>query len=74
MVAEQLNIYDDFAEFIASLSPEKILAYHAPAKIQKRVEYLVERKRKEPSALPNCRNLKNTSCSNTSSDWRKPAH
>ncbi|HRI58440.1 MAG TPA: hypothetical protein PK228_01920 [Saprospiraceae bacterium] len=45
MVAAQLNIYDDFAEFIAGLSPEKILAYHAPDKIQKRVEYLVERKK-----------------------------
>lgn len=45
MVAEQLNIYDDFAEFIAGLSPDKILAYHAPDRIQKRVEYLVSRKK-----------------------------
>ncbi len=45
MVAEQLNIYDDFAEFIAGLSPEKILSYHAPDRIQKRVEYLVDRKK-----------------------------
>lgn len=45
MVAEQLNIYEDFAEFIAGLSPEKILAYHAPAKIQQRVEYLVAQKK-----------------------------
>lgn len=45
MIAEQLNIYDDFAEFIAGLSPEKILSYHAPDRIQKRVEYLVNRKK-----------------------------
>jgi hypothetical protein len=45
MTAVQLNIYDDFAEFIAGLSPDKILAYHAPDRIQKRVEYLVSRKK-----------------------------
>ena len=45
MIAEQINIYEDFAEFIAGLSPEKILAYHAPDKIQKRVEYLVAKKK-----------------------------
>jgi len=47
MVAEQLNIYDDFAEFIAGLSPEKILSYHAPDRIQRRVEYLVGRKKED---------------------------
>lgn len=47
MVAAQLNIYDDFAEFIAGLSPEKILAYHAPDRIQKRVEQLVARKKED---------------------------
>ena len=45
MVTEQLDIYNDFAEFIAGLSPDKILAYHAPDKIQKRVEYLITRKK-----------------------------
>ena len=45
MVSEQLNIYDDFADFVAGLSPEKILAYHAPDRIQKRVEHLIEKKK-----------------------------
>lgn len=45
MIAEELNIYEDFAEFIAGLSPEKILSYQAPSKIQKRVDYLVEQKK-----------------------------
>ena len=45
MVATPFNIYDDFAEFIAGLSPEKILAYHAPEKVQTRVDFLVARKK-----------------------------
>ena len=45
MVAKQLNIYKDFANFIASLSPEKILACHTTDKIQRQVEYLVTRKK-----------------------------
>ncbi len=45
MIAEQFSIYDDFAEFIAGLSPEKVLAYQAPGKIQKKVAYLVTRKK-----------------------------
>ncbi len=45
MVTEQLDIYNDFAEFIAGLSPDKILAYNAPDKVQKRVEYLVGQKK-----------------------------
>jgi len=45
MVAKQLNIYEDLANFIASLSPENILAYHPTDKIQRQVEYLVIRKK-----------------------------
>jgi len=45
MLAEELNIYEDFAEFIAGLSPEKIVAYQAPPKMQKRVDYLVGQKK-----------------------------
>lgn len=51
MVLQQVSIYDDFAEFIAGLSPDKILAYYAPERVQQRVEYLVERK-KEGSITP----------------------
>ncbi|MCB0534096.1 MAG: hypothetical protein H6574_24285 [Lewinellaceae bacterium] len=45
MLTEEVNIYEDFAEFIAGLSPEKILAYHAPQRVQKHVDFLVERKK-----------------------------
>lgn len=45
MVAQQADIYQDFADFIAGLSPEKLLDYYAPPKMQKRVELLIERKK-----------------------------
>jgi hypothetical protein len=38
------NIYENLAEFIASMDPTKVLAFHAPADIQQRVEYLLEKK------------------------------
>ncbi len=57
MVAEQLNIYDDFAAFIAGLSPEKILAYYAPAKVQQRVDYLVMRKKEGQITLAEAQEL-----------------
>lgn len=46
MVAYQ-NIYDSLAEFIASMDPEKVLAFHAPTDIQARVEVLIEKKKSE---------------------------
>lgn len=46
MVAYQ-NIYDSLAEFIASMDPEKVLAFHAPADIQVRVEVLIDKKKSE---------------------------
>ena len=45
MVAQQADIYQDFADFIAGLSPEKLLNYYAPPKMQQRVELLIERKK-----------------------------
>ncbi|MBK8562249.1 MAG: hypothetical protein IPN76_02635 [Saprospiraceae bacterium] len=45
MVAQQADIYQDFADFIAGLSPEKLLSYYAPTKMQQRVELLIERKK-----------------------------
>lgn len=42
MVAYQ-SIYDSLAEFIANLDPVKVLGFHAPAKIQERVEELLEK-------------------------------
>ena len=45
MVTHQQDIYQDFAEFIAGLSPEKLLSYHAPSKMQRRLEWLIERKK-----------------------------
>lgn len=45
MVVPKYDIFQDFADFIADLSPEKLLAYYAPAKMQKRVDYLVSLKK-----------------------------
>ncbi len=42
MVAYQ-NIYDSLAEFMATLDPIKVLGFHAPTKIQERVEELLEK-------------------------------
>ena len=47
MAAEPISLYDDFATFLAGLSPEKILAYYAPDKVQQRVDYLVEQKKED---------------------------
>ena len=46
MVAYQ-NAYDSLAEFMASLDPVKVLSFHAPIKVQDRVEYLLEKKQEE---------------------------
>ncbi len=45
MVATQIDMFQDFADFIAALSPEKLLTYYAPPKLQTRVEQLVDRKK-----------------------------
>ncbi|MCB0519494.1 MAG: hypothetical protein H6577_18605 [Lewinellaceae bacterium] len=45
MLAQQYDIYQDFADFIANLSPEKLLSYHAPTMMQRRVEQLVHLKK-----------------------------
>ena len=45
MATIQNAVYSDFAEFIAGLSPEKLLAYYAPPKMQRCVEILVEQKK-----------------------------
>jgi hypothetical protein len=39
------NVYDSLAEFMANLDPMKVLAFHAPEKIQERVEFLLDKKR-----------------------------
>lgn len=43
MIAYQ-SIYDSLAEFIATLDPIKVIGFHAPADIQKRVEELLHKK------------------------------
>lgn len=41
------NAYDSLAEFMATLDPIKVLGFHAPTKVQDRVEYLLEKKQEE---------------------------
>ena len=43
MIAYQ-NAYDSLADFMAMLDPIKVLAFHAPTKIQERVEELLGKK------------------------------
>jgi hypothetical protein len=43
MIAFQ-SVYDSLAEFMATLDPVKVLGFHAPTKIQDRVEELLEKK------------------------------
>ncbi|MCF8247161.1 MAG: hypothetical protein K9J37_20150 [Saprospiraceae bacterium] len=38
------NIYDSLAEFMAKLDPEKVLQFHAPTTMQKRVDGLLIKK------------------------------
>lgn len=39
----QVNIYDEIAAFVASLSAEKVLAYHVPEQMQSRLAELLEK-------------------------------
>jgi hypothetical protein len=43
MVLEYNSVYDEFAIFLANLSPRKILAYKSSAKAQERVNQLLEK-------------------------------
>jgi hypothetical protein len=38
-----LSAYDSLADFMASLDPVKVVAFHAPEKIQLRVEFLLNK-------------------------------
>ena len=38
------NIYDSLAEFMAKLDPEKVLKFHAPPTMQRRVDALLTKK------------------------------
>ncbi|HFA48558.1 MAG TPA: hypothetical protein ENJ95_06005 [Bacteroidetes bacterium] len=56
-MAQQINIYQDFADFIASLSPEKLLTYYAPKKMQQRVDHLVALKKEGKITAPQSQEL-----------------
>jgi hypothetical protein len=43
MVLEYNSVYDEFAVFLANLSPRKILAYKSSTKAQERVKVLLEK-------------------------------
>ncbi|MBL7790927.1 MAG: DUF896 domain-containing protein [Saprospiraceae bacterium] len=43
MVVEYNSVYDELAQFLASLSPRKVLAYKASPKSQMRVNELLEK-------------------------------
>jgi hypothetical protein len=43
MVLEYNSVYDDLAQFLASLSPRRVIAYKATPKAQARVNQLIEK-------------------------------
>ncbi len=43
MVLEHHSVYDELAQFLASLSPRRVLAYKASDKAQLRVNQLLEK-------------------------------
>lgn len=43
MVLEYNSVYDDLAQFLASLSPRRVIAYKATPKAQARVNELLEK-------------------------------
>lgn len=43
-MTQSISAYDSLAEFMASLDPVKVLAFHAPETLQNRVEELLEKK------------------------------
>ena len=47
MVLEYNSVYDEFAIFLANLSPRKILAYRSSAKAQERVKILLEKNKND---------------------------
>ena len=46
MIAE-MSVYENLAEFMASMDPAKVLAFHAPASMQQRVDALLEKKQEQ---------------------------
>jgi hypothetical protein len=50
MIAYQ-SAYDSLADFMATLDPIKVMGFHAPTKIQDRVEALLEKKQDGGLAL-----------------------
>jgi flagellar biosynthesis component FlhA len=42
-----LTIYDEIADFLASLSPDKVLAYHLSDNVKKRLNSLLDKQQVE---------------------------
>jgi hypothetical protein len=47
MVAQYYSVYDELADFLASLSPRKVLQYKASSKAQERVDSLLLKNKNE---------------------------
>lgn len=43
MVAEAYNVFDELADLLASMDPNKVLEFHTSSEAQKRLEYLLEK-------------------------------
>lgn len=47
MVADTANVYDQIAEFMASMSPQKVVAFKASDVNQKRLDLLLDKQKLE---------------------------
>lgn len=45
MVAETANVYDQIADFMASMAPQKVVAFQASDVNQKRLDFLLDRQK-----------------------------
>lgn len=45
MVAETANVYDQIAEFMASMSPQKVIAFRASDVNQRRLDFLLDKQK-----------------------------
>ncbi len=57
MVFQASNVYDELAEFLASLSPEKVLNFHPSEQKQHRLSELLSKKAATPLSEEEVREL-----------------
>lgn len=57
MLVEPVSVFDELAQFLASLSPKKVIAFKTSRKSQDRVEFLLEKNRKSGLSVAESREM-----------------